>query len=102
MAMVPPDAGNIAMRTPAAIATAFLSACVVLPTAAQARSCTQRYNRCVSVCMTSGIGPSRGGGITRPMSADVCHAHCGDWAKDCRQTGCFNGDLRKECGLVKR
>ena len=67
-----------------------------------ARSCTERYNNCVSHCMTLGIGKSRrGGGITRPMPADVCHAHCIGWATECKKTGCFNGDLKQECGLIK-
>ncbi len=90
------------MRLVAATVLAFTVVAISAIGDAQARTCTQRYNRCVSVCETAGIGRSRKGGITRPMPAEVCRAHCGGWANECRKTGCFNGDLRKECGLVKR
>ena len=58
------------MRTLALTAALALAATATFG-AAQARTCTERYDRCVSVCMTSGVGKSRADGVTRPMSADV-------------------------------
>lgn len=98
------------MNSPAIVAAAiviFLLSAIpsnisVVTVAQAARTCSQVYDGCVSKCMRLGIGSSRKGGPTRPMPADACHAHCIGWATDCKSTGCFNGDLHKECGLMKR
>jgi hypothetical protein len=74
----------------------------VIAPAQASNSCTERYNSCVQICMRDGIGASRRSGVSRPMPADVCQAHCIGWATECKSTGCFNGDLRQECGLIKR
>jgi hypothetical protein len=68
----------------------------------RARTCSQVHQACVSKCMRLGIGASRRSGVSRPMSHEACEAHCIGWTSECKKTGCFNGDLHQECGLVRK
>src|SRR5476651_2380373 len=87
--------GSPRVITCAIVCSAVLSF-LVDPNLAQAKTCTQRHKGCVDACMRMGIGSSRSGGVTRPMPADVCEAHCIGWTTECKRTGCFSGDLKQE------
>jgi hypothetical protein len=93
-------------RRPTAIRLAVAISCLLICAGwhlpAQARTCSQVHNGCVAKCMRLGIGAARKRGIPQPMPADVCQAHCIGWTNECKRTGCFNGDLHRECGLDKR
>jgi hypothetical protein len=84
------------------VTTLLLFVLVGSAISAQAKTCTQVHNSCVSKCMRLGIGEARKRGVVQPMPADVCQAHCIGWTTDCKRTGCFNGDLHQECGLIKQ
>jgi len=93
-----------AASPPRSVLLAVVLACLLAgyDAASAARSCSQVHDGCVAKCMRFGIGKSRTGGISRPMPADACEAHCAGWTAECVKSGCFNGDLHIECGLLQR
>lgn len=65
-----------------------------------ATSCSGQYGTCFSMCQKYGYGRHRVD-HPHPQSAAACHDHCIGWKSTCLQTGCWNGDLIKLCGLAK-
>ena len=63
-------------------------------------SCSGQYGTCFSMCKQYGFGRNRAD-HPHPQSAETCYNHCIGWKTGCLQTGCWNGDLVKGCGLSK-